>query len=71
MGRIFNAVLLAVMVTGAAITYTMKHNAEAMANHVAQLAAGAPTLPARSVHANPWPGALHPAFETAETDRFV
>ncbi len=39
MGRIFNAVLLAVMVTGAAITYTMKHNAEAMANHVAQLAA--------------------------------
>ena len=30
MGRIFNAVLLAVMVTGAAITYTMKHNAEAI-----------------------------------------
>jgi cell division protein FtsL len=39
LGRIFNAVLLAVMVTGAAITYTMKHNAEAMANHVVQLAA--------------------------------
>jgi len=38
-GRIFNAVLLAIMVIGAAVTYTMKHNAEAMANHVAQLAA--------------------------------
>ncbi len=37
--RIFNAVLLAVMVGGAAVTYTMKHDAEAMANHVAQLAA--------------------------------
>ncbi len=39
MGRIFNALLLALMVAGATITYTMKHNAEAMANHVAQLAA--------------------------------
>jgi cell division protein FtsL len=39
MGRILNAVLLAVMVTGAAITYTMKHDAEAMANRVGQLAA--------------------------------
>jgi hypothetical protein len=38
-GRIFNAMLLAAMVAGAAITYTMKHKAEAMANHVAQLAA--------------------------------
>ena len=39
MGRMLNAVLLAVMVTGAAITYTMKHDAEAMANRVGQLAA--------------------------------
>jgi len=38
-GRIFNAVLLAIMVAGAAVTYKVKHDAEAMANHVAQLAA--------------------------------
>jgi hypothetical protein len=37
--RIFNAVLLAIMVGAAAVTYTIKQNAEAMANHVAQLAA--------------------------------
>ena len=39
MGRILNVVLLLVMVTAAAITYTMKHKAEEMANHVSQLAA--------------------------------
>ncbi len=39
MERIFNAVLLAIMVGAAAVTYTIKQNAEAMANHVAQLAA--------------------------------
>jgi hypothetical protein len=38
--RIINAMLLAVMVGAAAVTYTMKYRAEAMANHVAQLAAG-------------------------------
>ena len=38
MVRIVNGVLLAIMVGGAAVTYLMKHDAEAMANHVAQLA---------------------------------
>ena len=39
MGRIFNAVLLTVMIIGAAITYSMKHQAEEAANKVARLQA--------------------------------
>jgi hypothetical protein len=39
LGRILNAFLLLVMVTAAGVTYAMKHKAEAMANHVTQLAA--------------------------------
>ncbi len=37
MGRIFNAVLLTVMIIGAGITYDMKHRAEEAANNVARL----------------------------------
>ncbi len=37
--RIFNFVLLAVMIVGAIITYNMKHRAEAAADRVAQLEA--------------------------------
>ncbi len=39
MGRIFNAVLLTVMIIGAAITYNMKHQAEEASNRVARLQA--------------------------------
>jgi len=37
MGRIFNLVLLAVMIVGAIVTYDMKHKAEKAADRVAQL----------------------------------
>ena len=39
MGRIFNTVLLTVMIVGAAITYSMKHKAELAADRVARLTA--------------------------------
>jgi hypothetical protein len=37
MVRIFNLILLAAMIIGAAITYDMKHKAEKAAEHVAQM----------------------------------
>jgi hypothetical protein len=37
MGRIFNLVLLGLMIVGAAVTYNMKYTAETAANHVARL----------------------------------
>ena len=37
MGRLFNLVLLAVMLVGAVVTYEMKHEAEKSANRVSQL----------------------------------
>jgi hypothetical protein len=36
-GRLFNLVLLAVMLVGAVVTYEMKHEAEKSANRVSQL----------------------------------
>jgi hypothetical protein len=37
MGRIFNAVLLAVMIVGAAVTYDVKHRAEVESDHIDQI----------------------------------
>ncbi len=37
MGRIFNLILLAAMIVGAAVTYDMKHRAELAADRVAAL----------------------------------
>ncbi len=37
MGRIFNLILLAAMIVGAAVTYDMKHKAELAADRVATL----------------------------------
>ena len=37
MGRLFNLVLLAAMIVGAAVTYDMKHKAEIAADRVASL----------------------------------
>jgi hypothetical protein len=39
MGRIFNLILLAAMIVGAAVTYDMKHKAELAADRVAALQA--------------------------------
>ena len=39
MGRIFNALLLTVMIAGAIVTYNMKHRAEVEADKVARLQA--------------------------------
>ncbi len=39
MGRLFNVLLLAAMIVGAAVTYNMKHKAEVAAGHVADLQA--------------------------------
>jgi len=36
MGRIFNALLLTVMIAGAIVTYNMKHRAEVEADKVAR-----------------------------------
>ncbi|MEO8668540.1 MAG: hypothetical protein ABI399_08495 [Bauldia sp.] len=37
MGRVVNFVLLALMLVGAAVTYSLKYKAEVAANHVARL----------------------------------
>jgi len=39
MGRLFNLLLVAAMIVGAALTYDMKHKAEIAADHVARLQA--------------------------------
>src|SRR5690348_5516405 len=39
MGRIFNLVLLGLMIVGAAVTYNMKYTAESAANRVSKLQA--------------------------------